>query len=246
MPDNMFRREDLGAGVAVFTSPAHTFGTDAVLLADFAAPRSAGRAADLGTGCGIIPLLWTRGQCAPQNCAGVDIQPLAIEQFQTAIQFAGLSGRLSAVAADLRALKGVLPFGACDLVTCNPPYNRAGGGVPSGGEDRRLARHDDVCTIEDVCIAAKNLLKSGGRFCCCFPPTRLCDLLESMRRQSLEPKRLRFVHKNTGTAPYLVLAEGRRNAKPFLRTEQPLLLYGENGEAGAELRRIYGSFGQIL
>lgn len=216
-----FRREELGGGVAVFTSRAHAFGADALLLAEFAAPRASDRAADLGTGCGIIPLFWFRGENAPQSAVGVDIQPGAVEQLQRAIEASGLNDKLSALHADLRGLKGQLPFGAFDLVTCNPPYRRAGAGIQSSSASGRIARHETLCSVEDVCIAAKNLLKFKGRFCCCFPPDRLCDLFEAMRRNSLEPKRLRFVHKSSDAAPWLALVEGVRGAKPSLRVEQP-------------------------
>lgn len=105
-----------------------------------------------------------------------------------------------------------------DVVTCNPPYKSGGRGILSEtASDPQIARHETLCTIGDICTAAARLLKYGGRLCICQRPERLPDVMEAMRQNDIEPKRLRFVQQREHTAPWLFLLEGRRGGKPFYR-----------------------------
>lgn len=223
--------EYLENGVTVVVSPAHTFGTDALLLADFAAPKQSTRACDLGTGCGILPLYWkSRGLCS--RIDGVELQAKAVSQFARGILQSGVSDSVFAHHADLRDLKGVLDFGTYDLVTMNPPYTAANAGLQSREPAARLARHETACTLADAAAAAAHLLKSGGRFCLCLRPERLCDAMDVLRRARLEPKRLRLVSKDAQSAPWLCLLEGRRDGKAGLRILPHLFLYGDGQAPG--------------
>jgi len=213
------RFEQLGGGVEVCVSKAHTFGSDAILLSNFAKPKSYDRCIDLCSGCGIVPLLWDH----PLPVTAVDIQPDAIGQ----MKLSKPEGRIIPVLADLRE-PSALGHAAFDLVTCNPPYRAVGTGIISGRHSDRLARHETTCTLEDVCRAAAYLLRSGGRFCLCHLPERLADLLVLMRQYALEPKRVQFVQQRTDSAPWLVLAEGKRGAKPFLTVEAPVIMENQN------------------
>lgn len=236
--------EDVGGGVKICVSAEHTFGTDAFLLSHFARPKASDIACDLGSGCGVIPLLWFRGENAPRHVDAVDIREQAVEQMKISMELSGLGERFEPVLADMRDLKGRLGFGGYGLVTCNPPYKTVGTGVMSKSETDKIARHETLCTIDDCCAAASRLLRFGGRFCVCQLTERLADVIEAMRRHKLEPKRLRFVQKDKDSAPWLVLVEGKRGSKPFLSAEPTLLLY-EDGEASAEMRDIYSMFGKI-
>ena len=217
------RFEQLGGGVQVCVSRAHTFGSDAVLLADFAAPKPRERCIDLCSGCGIIPLLWLSKPDSPREITALDIQPEAIRQMQRSIERSGLGGNLRPVLADLR--KPSKPdHAAYDLVTCNPPYRALGTGFISDAACDQTARHEVECSLEEVCRAGAYLLRYGGRFCICHLPERLVDVLALMRKYAVEPKRIRFVQQRIDTAPWLVLAEGKRGAKPFAVIEPPVIV----------------------
>lgn len=231
--------ESLGGGLFVYVSPAHRFGTDAFLLADFAVARHKDRVADLGTGCGIIPMLLYK-KYRPSLIVGVDIQQDAILQFAQSIARSNAADTLKPLCCDLRALKGQLPFDSFDLVTCNPPYEAEGTGFLNELPQRQIARHELSCTLDDVCAAASQLLKTGGRFCLCQRPKRLTDVLTAMRQNRLEPKRLRLVAQNPQSRPWLLLAEGKKDARPGLEVLPPLWMTGENGAPSLELQRIYG------
>jgi tRNA1(Val) A37 N6-methylase TrmN6 len=235
--------EYLGAGISAVVSAEHTFGTDALLLANFAAPKKSEKACDLGTGCGIIPLLWCRDE-RTEKITAVEIQPAACEQVQAAIEQNSLREKLEIVNADLRELKGKLTLGAWDLVTMNPPYKAANTGIKSRGEAELIARHEVLCTLEEIAKAAAELLKFGGRFCLCHRPERLCDVFAAMREAGIEPKRLRLVAQANGKAPWLILAEGKKGGKPGLNIEPQLVIKNDNGEYTDEMRAVYGEYAE--
>lgn len=235
--------EQLSPTLLLSTSREHTFGSDAFLLADFAGKglRHKDRAADLGTGCGIIAFLLYKN-CRPKEMWGVDIQPQAIEQFSLSLSRSEalgepLDGILRPLCADLKELRGKMPLGTFDLVTCNPPYKTGGTGILSELPAHQIARHEILCSLDDVCAAASALLKTGGRFCLCLRPERLCDILCSMRAHRLEPKRAQFVAKNDSTQPWLVLVEGKKDARPYMDV-LPTLIFDK--ETAARITH-YGS-----
>lgn len=237
----MYKIERLSDNVHIAVSREHTFGTDAVLLADFACIRKRDNAVDLGTGCGIIPLLWLRDESIkPVNC--VDIQENAVKQVETSIVYNGFSDRLKVHQCDLRQIETAFKAESFSLVTMNPPYKPVNTGIESMDESAKIARHEVCCTIDDACRAASYLLQFGGRFCMCHRPERLVDVMDSMRRFKLEPKRLRFVQDKAGDAPFLFLIEGRKGAKPFLRVAPQLIIKKENLKFTDEMLEIYGSY----
>lgn len=232
--------EQLGERVRLCVTPQHKFGTDAFLLSSFAAPRRKDTVCDLGSGCGIIPALWFRQEGTAPRCAyALELQPQAVQQMQITLQQGGLPReRFFPVQADLRSLHGVLPAGAFDLVTCNPPYKSAGTGILSESTADQIARHEIMCSTDDVCQAAAYLLRYGGRLCVCQRPERLADVICAMRAAKIEPKRLRMVQQREQTAPWLFLLEGRAGGKPFLQVEKPFIIEGEGGFS-RELLDIY-------
>ena len=232
--------EPLGKGIFINVSKNHTFGTDAVLLSDFASSKKVKKHCDLGSGCGIISMLLLRDEVAAESF-GVEISEEAVCLAQkTAEQYA--QDKFFPKNADLTALKGVLPFGEFDLVTCNPPYKASGAGIISTGEKDIVARHETLCTLEDVISAGSSLLRSSGRLCICQRPERLTDIIDLMRKYKVEPKRLRTVSKKAGEEPWLVLVEGMRDAKSGLRIMPPLFVYSCDGEYSQEMLKIYGPY----
>lgn len=239
----MEQLQPLGGGFDIYVSDIHHFGTDAIMLADFARPRRDERACDLGTGCGIVPFLWcARGHRG--ELTAVEISSDAAEMAARSAERNGVADRVSIINADLRTLterhRGLKA--AFSLVTMNPPYKAAGDGAQSPDKERRTARHEMQCTLNDVCTCAAALLTFGGRLCMCHRPDRLCDIMVAMRQSGVEPKRLRLVCQRAGARPMLVLIEGKRGGKPGLVNEPPLYVEDEKGEFSAEMLEIYGRF----
>ena len=237
---NGFREEYLGSGITAVVSQSHAFGTDAVLLADFASPSKKAVCCDLGSGCGIIPLLWCKKETG--KITAVEIQPLGVEQINAAIKLNSLEERLTAVNADLKELKGAVPFGCFDVVTMNPPYKASGAGIESRSGADKIARHETMCSLSDICHAARKLLNFGGRLCMCIRPERLAELVCEMHAAGIEPKRLRLVSKCPGKQPWLVLIEGRRGGRVGMTVEPELFVHSDDGGYSEEMKKIYGDY----
>lgn len=239
--------EPLGNGVEIIVSDMYHFSTDTILLADFAKVKSSDKCVELGTGCGTMPLLWTRTNRVKELYA-IDIQADAIDMLKRSIQHNVANGRdncacVTPLCADLKDLKGKLPYGYFDVVVCNPPYKLSGSGVTNPDTEKLLARHEESCTLLDVCLSASHLLQYNGRFCICQRPERLPDVIECMRKCDIEPKRLRFVQQRMNKEPKLFLLEGRRKGKRgFMKTEPTLFIESDNGDFSEQMKQIYGLY----
>lgn len=235
MPEYSF--EMLRNEIRICVSEEHKFGTDAFLLADFASPRHKDTVCDLGTGCGIVAVLM-QISFAPKLIYSVDIQPQAIEQLKITVQKNGLENVVP-ICADLKELWENAPLGTLDVITCNPPYKAEKAGIESLTEAQKIARHEIMCNINDVCKAASRLLKFGGKLCLCNRPERLADVVSAMKANDIEPKEVRFVSKDPDSAPWLFLISGRKGGKPFMKVLPQLYINGEQGFS-EELLKIYG------
>lgn len=230
--------EALGRGVFAATNETHTFGTDALLLADFAAPKRKERVCDLCSGCGIVPLIFLRGN-PEQDLTAVEIQTEACDLIQAGLKKSNRENAIRVVNADLRELQSHLPCGECDLVTINPPYFKVGSGYACRTAEQQMIRSEICCTVEDFAQCAARLLRSGGRLCLCHRPERLTDVFAALRDNRLEPKRLRFVTGDSDAAPWLFLLEARSDAASGLIVEKPLNMKNEE-----EMKRILGEYAE--
>lgn len=228
----------------IYVSRASRFGTDAVLMADFASPKRIDIAVDLCTGGGIIPLLWAGTDAPKAQVTGVEIQRECCELARRSIEENGDGERFAVVEGDLRRIAEYLPRERFSLVTCNPPYFPVGSGFENQSEGRTIARSETMCDSDDVCAAARYLLKYGGRLCVCQRPERLADVICAMRAQGLEPKRLRLVQQRQGSVPWLVLIEGRRGGRPGIHWLPVLTVEAADGSYSPEMREIYGRYGE--
>lgn len=234
MTDKSF--EVLSDSIKIRVTAEHRFGTDAFLLADFAFPRHKDVVCDLGTGCGIIPLLMVKA-FSPKKIYALDIQEQAIEQLRESIEVSSVD-TVEPICADLKELWKDAPLGQCDVVTCNPPYKAYKAGIESEMTAQKIARHEILCDINDVCRAGSRLLKFGGKLCVCNRPERLADVICAMRANGIEPKTMRAVSKTSADEPWLFLLEGRKGGKPFMRILPQLYIKSGDGFSD-ELTRIY-------
>lgn len=239
---NDIHLEPLGSGVNIYVSKSYHFSTDTILLADFSMPKSGKKCVDLGTGCGTIPLIWLKRE-KNLTIDAVEIQQNACTLAQKSVEQNGFGEKMNVINSDLRELKGKLDFGCYDLVACNPPYKLSGSGIQNHESAKQIARHETECTFDDICEAASKLLQFGGRFCVCQRPERLADIMESMRKSSIEPKRLRLVQQRKSKAPKLFLLEGKKNGnRGYLDVMPTLFIEDENGDFSAEMLEIYGDY----
>ena len=236
------RLEDLGGGVSATVSDDHTFGTDALALAHFAAPKKRTTACDLGSGCGVIPLVFCRdGLC--KSITAVDVQREACDQIRDAVARHALADKLHVVEADLRALTPEqIPFYSFDLVTMNPPYVAPDAGLQSAEKSALIARHEVMCSLDDVAACAQKLLRFGGRLCICQRPDRLADAICAMRGHGIEPKKLVWMIHSVGKKPSLFLLEGKKGANSGMVVPEPLILKDAKGCYTPQALNVYGLY----
>ena len=215
------------------------FGVDAVLLSDFANIKNKHRVVDLCTGTGIIPFL-AYGKYNPKEVIGVEIQDDMVEMANRSSELNDITDIVKFVHGDLKDKKLIDSLGKFDVVTVNPPYKLNNAGIVNPNDKLAIARHEVMCTLEDVIIASRRLLKDNGRMFIVHRPERLADIFGLMRKYKIEPKRVRMVQPNTKKAPNIVLVEGQRDGGAFLKWEETLYVYDDNGNYSEEIDRIYG------
>ena len=218
---------------------AFRFGTDSVLLADFAAPRKRDVAVDLGCGTGAIALLMA-GHQQGLSVDAVELQAEIADMAKRSVALNGLEARVRVHCLDMREAWRALGAGRFSLAVCNPPYGRSGAALESQNEAKRIARHEGDLTPADLAKSAAMLLKNGGRFCAVYPAPRAYELMRAMDGAGIAPKRVRTVHGVAGRAPKFVLLEGVKGGGEGLHWLTPLVLRNEDGSFTGEWRRIYG------
>lgn len=232
--------QPIGNGFEIYVSKNHTFGTDAVLLSHFAAPKKNDKAVDLGTGCGIIPFLWARDGLTSYT-AGLEISPEGVALANASLEKNAPKNTLEFFEGDIKNPFVKLKKGAYSLVTCNPPYKAAGAGIVSDSVADKFARHETACDLADVIKAAAGLLQFGGRLVICQRPERLGEIFSQMTAHKIEPKKLRLVCRSEGDEPWLVLVEGRLGGGKGIRIMPNLNLY-KDGKLSDELLKIEGPY----
>ena len=214
------------------------FGMDSVLLADFARIKPRETVVDLGTGSGILPMLLSQKQ-ATACFHAFEWQTDIADMASRSVAHNGLDKRISVYCADLRAADTVLGKAVAHAVVCNPPYGKKDNVIESPNETKRLSKQETTCEIAEILGAGERLLKNQGRMYMVFPSHRMLELFDLMRERRLEPKRIRMVCGKASKAPYLLLVESIKNAKPMLHWLPPLIVHHEDGTETEEIKRIY-------
>ncbi len=215
-----------------------TFGTDAYLLASFVRGGSRQRAAELGTGTGIISLL-----CAARSrFAHIDafeVQDDFVTLAKRNVALNGLDEKMTVHGADIRNVSSNTLGYEVDAVFANPPYMRTDSGKRNLSDYKYIARHEVCGGVKDFCSAANRLLKHGGKFYCVFRPDRLSELICAMRDSCLEPKRMTFVHAVKKKEPSMVLIEAVKYGACGMRVSAPVILFDDDGAQSEQSKKIY-------
>ncbi len=216
----MIRTEDLGInGLKIMQdSDLFCFGTDSVLLSDFARSKRGDTVVDLCTGGGIVPILMSAKYSA-EKFYGIELQKRSYELAVKNIEINSLSDKMEFICDDIKNVLCHFPSGSADVVTCNPPYMKADAGFKNPDEPKAIARHEICTCLDGVIDATEKVLKFGGNFFMVHRADRLCDIIAKLREKKLEPKRLQFVAPSPQKAPVLVLVEAKKGAAPSLKLE---------------------------
>ena len=215
------------------------FGIDSILLTDFAKNiKQNSKVIDLGTGTGIIPIL-LYGKTKNTKFVGVEIQPEVAEMADRSVKLNLLEDNIEILNTNILELSKKYNRGSFDVVITNPPYKKINTGVINENNKKLISRHEITASLDDFIKTASFLLKDLGEFYMVHRPDRLVDIFYSMRKNKIEPKKIKFVYPNKNKKTNLVLIKGIKNGKQFLEFENNLYVYNEDGNYTDEILKIY-------
>lgn len=217
----------------------YRFSIDAAILAYHIHLKDTETAVDLGTGCGIIPIILAH-RIASARIYGIEIQEDLAELASRNVKLNRMDDRITVVHADIKDLRSHLEPGAADVVFSNPPYRKVVSGRVSPEPERAVARHEIKASLSDVVSVAEKLLRHSGRLVVIYPAERAADLIVKMRASRLEPKRLRLVHSRLHSEAELIVAEGLKHGRPGLKVASPLILCKTDGSYTDEVKEMIG------
>lgn len=219
------------------------YGTDALLLAHFINGWKSGFGVDLGTGCGILPLLLLSSGINVE-ITGIEIQEEYCNSARRNAQANGFSDKFSVISGDLKNIKSLYESGRADVVFSNPPYLKTTSGKQNVTEQKNIAFHEVYCDSDDICKAACWCLKTGGKFYAVYRPERMVGFLTALRNNRLEPKKITFICPSYEKAPSLFLVEAKKDAREGLIISKNLYIYsdGDHVEYSDEMKKIYNEF----
>ncbi len=215
------------------------FGMDAVLLSGFAKAAEGAQVLDLGTGTGIIPLLLSAKTKAAHFCA-LEIQEESADLARRSVTLNHLDDKIDIITGDIREAGEIFPAASFDVITSNPPYMTGGHGLLNPASAKAIARHEIMCTFEDLACSVEKLLRPGGSFYLVHRPFRLAEILYVLKNHHLEPKRMRLVYPYIDREPNMVLLACVRGGRERMQIDPPLIVYRSPGVYTEEIRTIYG------
>ena len=216
------------------------FGIDSVLLSDFAKNiKKDAKVIDLGTGTGIISILLA-GKTKAKEIIGIEIQQDVAEMANRSIKLNNLENKIKIINENIINLNNYFEKQSIDVIVTNPPYKKINTGVKNDNEKKLISRHELTANLEDFIKISKDLLKDKGEFYMVHRAERLIDIIYLMRKYKIEPKQIRFISPKINKEPNLVLIKGIKNANEFLKFDNILYVYNEDGSYTDEILNIYG------
>lgn len=237
------RVDDLQNGFFVIQDPEKfCFGMDAVLLSGFAKIKKGEQVLDMGTGTGIIPIL-LKAKTPGQHFTGLEIQEECAKMASRSVRYNGLDSDIDIVCGDIKEAAEIFGAASFHAVTCNPPYMIGQHGLQNPYVAKAIARHEILCTLEDVVSQAARVLKDRGRFYMVHRPFRLAEIFQALTKYKLEPKRMQLVYPFVDREPNMVLIEALKGGNSRITVEKPLIVYEKPGVYTQDILKIYGPAG---
>ncbi len=227
-------------GYVIIQNPeTFCFGMDAVLLSGFAKVKPGERVLDLGTGTGILPIL-LEAKTQGKEFIGLEIQEESADMAGRSVRLNRLEDKIQIMVGDIKDASRMFGASSFDVITTNPPYMIWEHGLSSENKAKAIARHEILCTLDDVLSQSAALLRPKGRFYMVHRPFRLAEILSKMTGYGIEPKRMRLVYPFVDKEPNMALIEGIRGGNSRLTVEKPLIVYERQGVYTREIDELYG------
>lgn len=237
------RLDDLQNGYEIIQNPEYfCYGIDAVLLSWYAKAKEGELVLDMGTGPGVIPLL-LKAKTEGKHFTGLEIQEPVAEMARRSMKHNQVEDDIDIVTGDIKEASAIFGRASFHVVTCNPPYMTNQHGLKNPDQPKAIARHEVLCTLEDVISQASALLKVNGRFYMIHRPFRLAEIMGILMKYGLEPKRMQLVYPYVDREPNMVLLEAVKGGKPRIQVEKPLIVYEKPGVYTSMIHEIYASGG---
>lgn len=234
------RLDDLQNGCFIIQDPEKfCFGMDAVLLSGFAKIKKNENVLDMGTGTGIIPIL-LKAKTAGRHFTGLEIQEECAQMAERSVRYNHMEEDVSIVQGDIKEAAGIFGAASFHVVTCNPPYMIGQHGLTNPHMPKAIARHEVLCTLEDVVSQTSKLLTDRGRFYMVHRPFRLAEIMNVLTKYHLEPKRMQLVYPYIDREPNMVLIEALKGGNSRITVEPPLIVYEKPGVYTKNILDIYG------
>ena len=219
----------------------YRYSIEPFLLADFVHLSPGCRVLDVGTGCGVIPLLLaTRGEV--KEIVAIEIQEKLYDLAVSNISDNGAEDRIRLIHDDFVNWSPDATNRLFDSVISNPPYRKLKTGRINPNSEKAVARHELAMSLESLTAGADDCLKEGGTFILAYPPLRLTEVLEYLNLHKLFPARLRFIHGSRNAEARIFLVEAIKRRRADCVIEPPLYVYNEDGSYSREMEQIYASF----
>lgn len=217
------------------------FGMDAVLLSSFVKVKRGEKALDLGTGTGILPIL-LEAKTDGEHYTGLEIQQESADMARRSVAYNGLESKIDIVTGDIKEAASKFGAASFEVVTSNPPYMIGEHGLRNSNEAMYIARHEVLCTLDDILRESAKILKVKGRFYMVHRPFRLPEILVRMCAYGIEPKEMRLVYPFADKEPNMVLIGGIKGGNPRMKVGPPLIVYEKEGKYTDEVMRIHHSW----
>ena len=215
------------------------FGMDAVLLSGFARVKPGESVLDMGTGTGIIPIL-LEAKTEAAHLTALEIQEESADMARRSVALNGLQEKISVITGDIKEASSIFGKAVFDVVTSNPPYMNDQHGLKNPDLPKAIARHEVLCSLEDVVREASAVLKPNGRFYMVHRPFRLAEIFAVLQKYKLEPKAMRLVHPFADKEPNMVLLECLKGGKSMIKIAPPLIVYEQPGVYTPDIYDVYG------
>ena len=216
----------------------YRFSVDAVILADYVRPQMEGTVVDLGTGCGIIPLILAYRNPG-LKIIGIEVQSELADIALANVADNHMQDRIKIHCADIKTHGHNMISAPVDMVVSNPPYRKTHAGRINPDRQRAIARHEIKATLLDVINAAHRMVRTGGKFVTVYTAERTTEILLEMRSAGIEPKFYRMIHSGRNTEAKMILLEGIKGGQPGSKIAPPLFVYHEDGNYTTEVEMMF-------
>ncbi len=216
----------------------YRFSIDAVILSNHVSPKPCDKIIDLGTGCGIIPVL-IASKHTDIKIYGVEIQKKLAETAILNVYKNNMADKIQILSMDMKELSFKITNGPASIIVSNPPYRRIASGRINPDNQRAIARHEIKITLEQMIKTAGKMLKTAGEFITIYPAERIVDLLSAMRKENLEPKFLRCIHSKREKEAKLIIVSAHKCGSKGTKILNPLFIYKKNGSYTDEVKEMF-------